>query len=155
MGHPVVLVIGGLVLASVGGAVARLGLEDRIDARVEASGLGRRLGALERQLDTVNRVADSRAALQVKVTGADDFETRLDFLERQVAAAVRKAERANQRLNEARLAGDEAVTGEAYGCGGREVRDIPYVMVGLRDGAGCGSQNLHYYRKLTLAIPRE
>jgi hypothetical protein len=145
----------GLVVAGIGAAAGRLGLDARIDARVEAGALASRLAALERQMGTLERVASSRTALDARAPDGGDVGARVAFLEREVRTAVQKAERAHQRLNQARLSGDEARVGAAYGCGGRDVQDTPYVMVGLRDGSGCGVQNQNYYRKLTLAIPGE
>jgi hypothetical protein len=134
--------------------MARLGLDERIDVRTEGS-LGKRLMALERQLDSVQRMNSSRASLDAKAPGSGDLETRIGFVEREVKTAVQKAERAHQRLNQTKLFGEPASVGEPYGCGGRDVQDIPYVMVGLRDGTGCGIQSINHYRKLTLAIPQE
>lgn len=148
------LLIGGIAGAAlVVGLSAWVGLDERIDGRVESSAVASRMAAAERQLAVVNRVVESRDEMKVREAGEGDLHTRVAFLERQLQLAMQKVERAHQRLNEVRLTSAEELTGSPYGCGGSDRKDVPYVMIGVRNGSGCGAQNLNYYRRLSLAIP--
>lgn len=154
-GNLLVMIVGGLVVAGLGGMVGRMGLDDRIDDRVDNGAMAKRIAALDLQVAALKSVTSSRAVLEAKAPDGSDVVTRLTSLERDVRLAVQKAERAHQRLNQARLSLEQAVAGEAYSCGARDIQDAPYVMVGLREGSGCGTQNQNYYRKLSLAVPGE
>jgi len=154
-GNLFVTLVGGLVVAGIGGMVGRTGLDERIDDRVDNSAMAKRIAALDLQVAALKTVTNSRAVLEAKAPDGTDVVTRLGALERDVRVAVQKAERANQRLSQARLSLEQAVAGQAYTCGNRDIQDAPYVMVGLREGSGCGTQNQNYYRKLSLAVPSE
>jgi outer membrane murein-binding lipoprotein Lpp len=130
------------VLATIAAAACLAGCEDP-ELQKDVTAL----------LEVANRVSTASAAVRAKDEGGENLQARIAFLERQLQVATQKAERANQRLSEMRLVGGEETTGEAYGCGGRDTQDAPFVMVGLRAGSGCGSQNVNYYRKLALSIP--
>jgi hypothetical protein len=140
------------VLATIAAAACLVGCQDA-ELQQDVTALSSRLASLESRMEVANRVTTASAAVRAKDEGGENLQARIAFLERQLQVATQKAERANQRLTEMRLVGGEETTGEAYGCGGRDAQDAPYVMVGLRAGSGCGSQNVNYYRKLALSIP--
>jgi hypothetical protein len=147
------VVLGGIAAAALATALSlSSGLEERIDARVGGP-LADRLAAVERQLAVVNRVVDARTDVEAREDGEDNLHTRVAFLEREVQLAAQRVARAHQRLNEVRLSSAEEITGAPYGCGGSERKDVPWVMTGVRNGSGCGAQNLNYYRRLSLTIP--
>jgi hypothetical protein len=58
-----------------------------------------------------------------------------------------------RRLKGAKIAWGDQINGQPWACGHEETKEPPYVMVGERDGTGCGSPNLNYYRTLTLVVP--
>lgn len=149
---PSLLIAIAIASGFLGGVVARSGFDEKIEQHLQDT-VVRRLAALELQVGTLNRVADSGSAVRAKEGGTEDLGMRVGFLERRMASATDRLERAHRRLSETRLVTVEETTGAPYGCGGNDRKDGSYVMVGLRDGAGCGSQNLNYYRKLSLAIP--
>ena len=93
---------------------------------------------------------------RIKAGIEDSVAARLKRVEEQLEVVGASAARANGRLDGIRLTVG-AETFNEYGCGGehRNPPDSLNVMVGLRDGTGCGVPNRNYYRPLSLSVPQK
>lgn len=102
------------------------------------------------------------AAISVFVAGITAYrflesmiEERLKPVIEKLETAAEAATRANGRLDGIRMVFGSEFKGDEYGCGQNDkAKADNQVMIGLRDGTGCGVTNENSYRSISLEVPR-